>query len=192
MRPVVDVDLGQRQLSRVSLDYLREDRRDSVARLGAGDSEMHHCEARLPGKCLLGDRGRCRRHVIKGADHGFHSETGSWRRMVFSVPFGVLRAPSGFGRPEELSASQVETKRRQGVRPPNGGGAPVTDQLVPSVALIILMMVVFDWVETRRCRAARARRQRCEQPSPGRVMSFPEQRPARHQSPHGRAKRQIA
>jgi hypothetical protein len=68
----------------------------------------------------------------------------------------------------------------------------VTDQLVPSVALIILMMVVLDWLETRRCRAARARRQRREQPSPSRVMSFPEQRPARRHSPHGRAKRQIA
>jgi hypothetical protein len=68
----------------------------------------------------------------------------------------------------------------------------VTDQLVPSVVLIILMMVIFDWLETRRCRAARARRQRREQPSPGRVMSFPEQRPARHHSPHGRAKRQMA
>ena len=57
LRPVVDVDFGQRQPSRVSLDYLREDRRDSVAHLGAGDPEMHHCEARLPGERLFGDRG---------------------------------------------------------------------------------------------------------------------------------------
>ena len=68
----------------------------------------------------------------------------------------------------------------------------MADQLVPSVALIILMMIVFDWVERKRCRAARARRERREQPSPGRVLSFPEQRRARHHSPRGRAKRQIA
>jgi hypothetical protein len=29
----------------------------------------------------------------------------------------------------------------------------VTDQLAPSVALIILMMVILDWLESRRSRA---------------------------------------
>src|SRR4029453_2128223 len=68
-------------------------------------------------------------------------------------------------------------------------GGPVTDPLFLSVALIIWMVVILDWLESRRSRAASARQRRREQPRPSRVINLSEPRPARYHPPQGRAKK---
>ena len=54
-------------------------------------------------------------------------------------------------------------------------------QLVWYAVLIIVTMAMLDWLESRRSRIARARRQRCEQLDTRATIHLPEQTSARHQ-----------